>query len=121
MGLDDLGYGGNGDYALEQVASGTTSLKSQLAATFNGSSPSTGFLGLGIRPQNLGGVVQKSPITRLVEESGLAPSYSYGFTAGAKYSEFRVHTFIPAKSDHSSGHQWHTIIFSDRRLRPEQI
>ncbi|KAJ1333486.1 saccharopepsin [Microdochium nivale] len=91
LGLGDLGFGGNGDYAVEDIMATrmasrqNTTLNAHLVATINGSSPSSGFLGLGIMPQRFNVTLQKPLITQLVQRDGLTPSNSYGYTAGARY------------------------------------
>ncbi|KAI1763650.1 acid protease [Hypoxylon sp. FL1150] len=91
LGLDYLGLGGNGDYGMETVVvydsvrRWQTSFNKQVVAGINETGYYTGFFGLGITPGRFNDVVAQSPITALVEQSGVIPSHSYGYTAGAYY------------------------------------
>ncbi|KAI1491466.1 aspartic peptidase domain-containing protein [Biscogniauxia mediterranea] len=96
LGLGYLDNGGNGDYAMETVAvqdstrqGGQVSFGKQVVAGINDTSYYTGFLGLGITPGRFQNVVVQSPISTLVEHSGIIPSHSYGYTAGAYYGGSR--------------------------------
>ncbi|KAI1631153.1 aspartic peptidase domain-containing protein [Biscogniauxia mediterranea] len=95
LGLGYLDNGGNGDYAMETVAAqdstrqGQVSFGKQVVAGINDTSYYTGFLGLGITPGKFQNVVVQSPISTLVEHSGIIPSHSYGYTAGAYYGGSR--------------------------------
>lgn len=93
LGLDHLGYSGNGLYGLDRVkATGKIqdgrdfSMDETLTAALNTTDHFLGILGLGITKGNFGDTVVPSPLTVAVQESGLIPSYSYGYTAGAHYS-----------------------------------
>ena len=91
LGLDWLGYGGNGLYGLDLLESHGTdgdtlfSMQSTLTAAINTTDYFLGFFGLGITQASFGDVVAKSPLTQAVEAYGLIPSYTYGYTAGAHY------------------------------------
>ncbi|KAI1377667.1 acid protease [Hypoxylon crocopeplum] len=91
LGLEYLGLGGNGDYAMETVVvydsvrRWQTSFNKQVVAGFNETGYYTGFFGLGITPGRFNNVVAQSPIAALVEQDGTIPSHSYGYTAGAYY------------------------------------
>ncbi|CAJ2513538.1 Uu.00g016570.m01.CDS01 [Anthostomella pinea] len=91
LGLSYLGLEGNGDYARETVAvydsirQRQTSFNKQIVAAINDTDYYTGFFGLGITPGNFQGVIAQSPIAVLVEQDGVIPSHSYGYTAGAYY------------------------------------
>ncbi|KAL7627664.1 hypothetical protein AAE478_001857 [Parahypoxylon ruwenzoriense] len=91
LGLDYLGLGGNGDYAMETVVvydsvrRWQTSFNKQVVAGINETDYYTGFFGLGITPGRFNNVVAQSPIAALVEQDGVIPSHSYGYTAGAYY------------------------------------
>ncbi|KAI1342406.1 aspartic peptidase domain-containing protein [Xylariaceae sp. FL0016] len=91
LGLTYLGIGGNGDYAMETVGvydsarHRQTSFDKQIVAAINDTGYYTGFFGLGIMAGNFDGVVAQSPISSLVEQDGVIPSHSYGYTAGAYY------------------------------------
>jgi hypothetical protein len=93
LGLNYLGLGGNGDYAMEtvvvydSVTRRQTTLAKQVVAGINATSYYTGFFGLGITPGRFNDVVVQSPIATLVEQDGVIPSHSYGYTAGAFYRE----------------------------------
>ncbi|KAI1142412.1 acid protease [Hypoxylon sp. FL0543] len=95
LGLDYLGLGGNGDYGMETVVvydsvrRWQTSFKKQLVAGINETGYYTGFFGLGITPGRFENVVAQSPIAALVEQDGIIPSHSYGYTAGAYYGGSR--------------------------------
>ena len=55
-----------------------------------------GYYGLGINQGRFNGEVVKSPLTDAVENLGLIPSYSYGYTAGAYYRKsICMHSPIP--------------------------
>lgn len=94
LGLEYLGLGGNGDYAMETVVvydsvrRWQTSFQKQVVAGINETGYYTGFFGLGITPGRFDSVVAQSPIAALVEQSGIIPSHSYGYTAGAYYGRF---------------------------------
>lgn len=62
-----------------------TSFNKQVVAGINETGYYTGFFGLGITPGRFNDVVAQSPIAALVEQSGVIPSHSYGYTAGAYY------------------------------------
>lgn len=86
---------GNGEYAMDTVVvsdsarnQATRTLQKQLVAAINTTDTYFGLFGVGITPGSFDGKTVDSPIGRLVEHAGAAPSHSYGFTAGAYYSEF---------------------------------
>ncbi|KAH7160288.1 aspartic peptidase domain-containing protein [Dactylonectria estremocensis] len=87
LGLNYLGYGGNGDYGRDMIALGDDSfhMSNVLIATLNTTNYLNGLFGLGITQGNFGGTVAESPLTQAVKEFGWIPSYSYGYTAGAHY------------------------------------
>ncbi|KAI0965643.1 aspartic peptidase domain-containing protein [Xylaria arbuscula] len=95
LGLKALGLTANGDYAIETVVvynsvkRWQTSFNKLLVAGINDTSAYTGFFGLGITNGNFGGVVAQAPLASLVEQSGIIPSYSYGYTPGAYYAGAR--------------------------------
>ncbi|KAH8163415.1 hypothetical protein CIB48_g4843 [Xylaria polymorpha] len=95
LGLKAIGIHANGDYAMETVVvydsvrRWQTSLNKLIVAGINDTAAYTGFFGLGITDGNLGGVVAKSPIASLVQQSGIIPSHSYGYTPGAYYAGTR--------------------------------
>jgi hypothetical protein len=92
LGLDYLGNRANGNYGLDTMISSspisgsTLNMAGTLVATINTTDYFLGTLGLGITRGNFGGSVIDSPLTQAVSGSGLIPSYSYGYTAGAHYS-----------------------------------
>ena len=94
LGLNYLGLGGNGDYAMETVVvydsvrRWQTSFNKKIVAGINDTGYYTGFFGLGITPGRFNNVVAQSPIAALVEQDGIIPSHSYGYTAGAYYGKF---------------------------------
>ncbi|KAK7956937.1 eukaryotic aspartyl protease [Apiospora aurea] len=89
LGSDNLT--GNGDYAMETVVvydSATqrqSPLRKQVVAGINDTQYFTGFFGLGITPGRFEDAVVLSPLANLVEQVGIVPSHSYGYTAGAYY------------------------------------
>ncbi|KAI0484711.1 acid protease [Xylariaceae sp. FL0804] len=91
LGLSYLGLGGDGDYGMDTVAAystadrGRVSLEKQIIAAINDTDYYNGFFGLGVTAGSFGGVVVSSPISSLVEQGGIIPSHSYGYTAGAYY------------------------------------
>ncbi|ORY65072.1 aspartic peptidase domain-containing protein [Pseudomassariella vexata] len=91
LGLEYLGLGGNGEYAMEtivvydSVKRWQTTFQKQVVAGINDTDYYTGFFGLGITPGRFGSVVVPAPISSLVEQDGVIPSHSYGYTAGAYY------------------------------------
>ncbi|KAI0206461.1 aspartic peptidase domain-containing protein [Astrocystis sublimbata] len=92
LGSNATGIQANGDYAMETVVvydsvrRWQTSLNQLIVAGINDTSAYIGLLGVGITEGNFGGVVKKSPIASLVEQSGIIPSHSYGYTPGAHYA-----------------------------------
>lgn len=95
LGLDDLGYSGNGQYGFDRVKATSEiqsgrgfSMDQTLTAAINTTDHFLGILGLGITQGNFNSTVARSPLTVAVQEYGLIPSYSYGYTAGAHYSMF---------------------------------
>lgn len=92
LGLKTIGILANGDYATETVVvydsvpRWQTSLSKLLVAGINDTAAYTGFFGLGITDGNFGGVVAQGPVASLVQQSGLIPSHSYGYTPGAYYA-----------------------------------
>ncbi|KAI0171774.1 acid protease [Hypoxylon sp. FL1284] len=91
LGLEYLGIGGNGDYGMETVVvydsvrRWQTSFDKQVVGGINETGYYTGLFGLGITPGRFNDVVAQSPVASLVEQSGVIPSHSYGYTAGAYY------------------------------------
>ncbi|KAF4985573.1 hypothetical protein FGRMN_11162 [Fusarium graminum] len=91
LGLSYLGYGGNGDYGRDlftmqsPLSDKPYNMDDVLIATINSTSYLNGLFGLGITQGNFNGTVADSPLTQAVEQYGLIPSYSFGYTAGAHY------------------------------------
>jgi hypothetical protein len=91
--LDDLNYGGNGDYGLETMmwtntlTRRTISIDSAIVAGINDTHYYEGFIGLGIGQSNFSNTITKSFVMQLAQVYGTVPSYSYGYTAGAYYSK----------------------------------
>ncbi|GKT48607.1 uncharacterized protein ColSpa_08788 [Colletotrichum spaethianum] len=90
LGLEYLGYGGNGDYGLDTLS--TTLLTGDgmrmdniITASLNSTDYYLGYLGLGVTKGSFGNQVAESPLSQAVKSYGWIPSYSYGFTAGAYY------------------------------------
>lgn len=103
LGLKTIGILANGDYATETVVvydsvpRWQTSLSKLLVAGINDTAAYTGFFGLGITDGNFGGVVAQGPVASLVQQSGLIPSHSYGYTPGAYYGKHQVNTSLTSK------------------------
>ncbi|KAI0106264.1 aspartic peptidase domain-containing protein [Nemania sp. FL0031] len=95
LGLKSIGVYANGDYAMETVVvydsvrRWQTSLNKLIVAGINDTATYTGLFGLGITEGNFGGVIAQGPLASLVEQSGLIPSHSYGYTPGAYYAGAR--------------------------------
>ncbi|KAI1422400.1 aspartic peptidase domain-containing protein [Xylaria sp. FL1777] len=95
LGLKAIGIHANGDYAMETVVvydsvrRWQTSFNKLLVAGINDTSAYTGFFGLGITEGNFGGIVAQGPVSSLVQQSGIIPSHSYGYTPGAYYAGAR--------------------------------
>ncbi|PTB63940.1 acid protease [Trichoderma citrinoviride] len=91
LGLDYLGYGGNGQYGLDTVNAYSKitdigfGMSNVLMSAINTTDYYLGYFGLGITQGNFGREVAQSPLTQAVHTFGWIPSYSYGFTAGASY------------------------------------
>ncbi|KAK6220473.1 eukaryotic aspartyl protease [Colletotrichum tabaci] len=90
LGLDYLGYDGNGDYGLDKLSStlltgSTMRMDNIITASINSTNFYLGYLGLGITKGSFGNSVADSPLTQAVKNYGWIPSYSYGYTAGAYY------------------------------------
>ncbi|KAK4061207.1 uncharacterized protein Triagg1_10379 [Trichoderma aggressivum f. europaeum] len=96
LGLDYLGYGGNGQYGLDTVNAYSTitdigfGMSNVLMSAINTTDYYLGFFGLGITQGNFGHEVAQSPLTQAVHTFGWIPSYSYGYTAGASYRNMPV-------------------------------
>lgn len=98
LGLEYLGYGGNGEYGQDSAllmhtlgTDDTLSMSGVLIAAINTTDYLNGLFGLGITQGNFGGKVAMSPLTEAVQKAGWIPSYSYGYTAGASYRMFSMH------------------------------
>ncbi|KAI2635097.1 aspartic peptidase domain-containing protein [Xylaria nigripes] len=91
LGLKFCGMNSNGDYGMETVMAYGNTGKPQIAfgklivAGINETAAYNGFFGLGISKGDFDTVAQ-GPIASLVEQRGIIPSYSYGYTAGAHYA-----------------------------------
>ncbi|KAL7921655.1 aspartic peptidase domain-containing protein [Trichoderma austrokoningii] len=96
LGLDYLGYGGNGQYGLDTVNAYSTitdigfGMSNVLMSAINSTDYYIGFFGLGITQGSFGNEVAQSPLTQAVRTFGWIPSYSYGYTAGASYRNIPV-------------------------------
>ncbi|KAI1435668.1 aspartic peptidase domain-containing protein [Xylaria sp. CBS 124048] len=96
MGLWPLGLRGilhtNGDYGVDTVAvydnveRSEASFGTLLIAGINDTAAYTGLFGLGIT-KGSAGIIAQGPIASMVEQRGLIPSHSYGYTAGAYYAD----------------------------------
>ncbi|KAM0514197.1 hypothetical protein ACHAPE_007034 [Trichoderma viride] len=96
LGLDYLGYGGNGQYGLDTVNAYSTitdigfGMSNVLMSAINSTDYYIGLFGLGITQGSFGNEVAQSPLTQAVRTFGWIPSYSYGYTAGASYRNIPV-------------------------------
>ena len=102
LGLEYLRYGGNGLYGtdllstISEVDDKTFAMTGSIIATLNTTDYYLGYMGMGINQGNFDRVVADSPLTQAVKGFGLIPSYSYGYTAGAYYSEsWSMVAFVP--------------------------
>ncbi len=95
LGLEYLGFTGNGDYAIDDVVAfdntkdQDTPLTRQLVAGINDTDYYTGVFGLGLDDFRFNDVVAEGPIAVLAS-NGIVGSRSYGYTAGAYYGKFRM-------------------------------
>ncbi|UKZ59939.1 uncharacterized protein TrAtP1_001227 [Trichoderma atroviride] len=96
LGLDYLGYGGNGQYGLDTVNAYSSitdigfGMSNVLMSAINSTDYYIGLFGLGITQGSFGNEVAQSPLTQAVRTFGWIPSYSYGYTAGASYRNIPV-------------------------------
>jgi hypothetical protein len=88
-------------YGLDDLTFGTTgvTLQNAIIGSINTTEYWVGMFGLGIVPGNFTNVTPLSAISGLVETDAVIPSHSYGFTAGAKYREFREETLRDTVTD----------------------
>jgi hypothetical protein len=108
LGFDNnLGDTGFAFYGLENVSlSDQVSVPSQIVAILNSTEFWLGSLGLGIQTIRFEGTTNHLTfLDSLVETEGFIPSHSYGYTAGAYYSEFGCgpETMQLLKSDRVEG------------------
>lgn len=93
LGLNYLGFSGNGDYGLDTLAADSDitgkpfSMNNVITAALNSTDFFLGFFGLGITQGSFGNKIAESPLTQAVKAFGWIPSYSYGYTAGAYYGK----------------------------------
>lgn len=88
LGFDiDLGDTGYADYGLDQIAlNDQLSVAGQVIGIIDTTEFWLGALGLGVQQTRFGGTVNDFTfLSSLVENAGLIPSHSYGYTAGAYY------------------------------------
>ncbi|KAK5998285.1 hypothetical protein PT974_00659 [Cladobotryum mycophilum] len=91
LGLNYLGYGGNGEYGLDSINAFSPatnigfSMPKVLMSAINTTDYFIGLFGLGINKGTFGKMVAQSPLTQAVQTYGWIPSYSYSYTAGAYY------------------------------------
>ncbi|KAK3991336.1 aspartic peptidase domain-containing protein [Cladorrhinum sp. PSN332] len=92
LGMNQTGYGGNGDYGLETVAfvntltSYTSAIEDVLVAAINDTNHYQGYIGLGVTQARFNkGNLTNPFISQLAQIEGKIPSHSYGYTAGAYY------------------------------------
>lgn len=88
LGLDpQLGFGEYGEYGYETVALGDQiSVPSRVVGVVNTTEYWLGFFGLGIGTVTYDSTKKATFLSTMVQV-GLAPSRSYGYTAGAYYRE----------------------------------
>lgn len=92
LGIEYLGLGGNGDYAIETVAAfdrvrNEARPVKQLVAGINDTDYYTGFFGLGINQASLKDVVAEGPLT-VLNTNEVIGARGYGYTAGAYYGTY---------------------------------
>ncbi|KAH7411339.1 aspartic peptidase domain-containing protein [Cadophora sp. MPI-SDFR-AT-0126] len=96
LGADkQLGNTGYAQYGLDNLTFGGTGvmIPSAIIGAFNGSGPISGtsyllgLFGLGVVPGGFNNTSPLSALSALVEEVGVVPSHSWGYTAGAKYQQ----------------------------------
>lgn len=96
LGLEYLGYGGNGLYGLDNVNAWSPvtniafGMSSVLIASYNTTDYFNGLFGLGISQGRFKNNIGESALTQAVKTFGWIPSYSYGYTAGASYRNMPV-------------------------------
>jgi hypothetical protein len=99
---EELGYNASGRYGLDTLGlmianSGGPTLKSQVIGAVTNPKLWVGRLGMDVKPSNFSGFEnpQRSLIQTLKDEKYI-PSLSYGYTAGAYYSELPRRKIKPA-------------------------
>lgn len=91
LGLEYLGYGGNGAYGRDNINAWSPitniafGMSDVLIAAYNTTDYFNGLFGLGISQGRFKTNIGESALTQAVKEFGWIPSYSYGYTAGASY------------------------------------
>lgn len=91
LGLDYLGYGGNGAYGIDNINAWSPftniafGISDVLIAAYNTTDYFNGLFGLGISQGRFKTNIGESALTQAVKTFGWIPSYSYGYTAGASY------------------------------------
>lgn len=88
LSLDpQLGLGGYGQYGFDTVALGDDSaIESRVVGVVNATEYWLGFFGLGINTLKYNQTNKETVLTSMVD-LGLAPSHSWGYSAGAYYRE----------------------------------
>ncbi|CZT46675.1 uncharacterized protein RSE6_07138 [Rhynchosporium secalis] len=90
-----LGNTGYSQYGLDNLTFGGTGvmIPSAIVGAFNGTGPISGtsyilgFFGLGVVQGGFNNTSPLSALSALVEQVGIIPSHSWGYTAGAKYQQ----------------------------------
>lgn len=127
LGLDYLGYGGNGDYGLDTLETTTltgdkVTMDNIITASINSTDYYLGFLGLGITKGSFGNQIAESPLTQAVKTYGWIPSYSYGYTAGAYYSKSMPPRWAPCMAlTFGRGHFRYAVLRDTGRIRRKPI
>ena len=89
LGIDDNGDFGYDTLTLGLPGTGAPSVEKQIVAGIAAKDIYLGLWGVGARPTNLTSLNNPYPsLMTTLKEKGLVPSISYGYTAGAQYSEF---------------------------------
>lgn len=89
----DINFTGNGNFGLDTVGlgianSGGTSVEKRVVAGIATKNIFVGVFGLDIRPANFSGYENPIPsFMKALKDQNKIPSLSYGYTAGAYYSE----------------------------------
>ena len=119
----ELGDSGSAEYGLDTIAlDDVISLPGQIIGVLNTTDSWLGQLGLGVHLTRFAGTVNRlTLLSSLVEDAGIIPSHSYGYTAGAWYRLKNVpasltlggvdtNRFVPNTATYSLGPQLQPIV-----------